>query len=75
LNRVTLRDHAARLGRQLAILNVARKPEQMDFPGWGLHVLKGDLVDHWAVWVNANWRLTFRFVGEDAEVVDYPDYH
>ena len=22
-----------------------------------------------------NWRLTFRFDGDDAEVVDYQDYH
>jgi proteic killer suppression protein len=25
--------------------------------------------------VNGNWRLTFRFVGADAELVDYQDYH
>jgi hypothetical protein len=25
--------------------------------------------------LNGNWRLTFRFVGTDAEVVDYQDYH
>jgi proteic killer suppression protein len=68
-------DHAVKLARQLAILNVVSKPEQMNFPGWGLHPLKGDLADHWAVWVNANWRVTFRFVGEDAEIVDYQDYH
>ncbi len=68
-------DHAARLGRQLAILNVASKPDQMDIPGWGLHLLRGDWAGHRAVWVNANWRMTFRFVGEDAEVVDYQDYH
>lgn len=29
---------------------------------------------HWSVWVNGNWRLTFRFVGKDAELVDYQDY-
>jgi plasmid maintenance system killer protein len=22
-----------------------------------------------------NWRLTFRFDGDDAEIVDYQDYH
>ncbi|CAG4903271.1 type II toxin-antitoxin system RelE/ParE family toxin [Paraburkholderia saeva] len=68
-------DHAAKLARQLAILNVASKPEQMDIPGWGLHPLKGDMAGRWSVWVSANWRLTFRFVGEDAEIVDYQDYH
>jgi plasmid maintenance system killer protein len=30
---------------------------------------------HWFVWVNGNWRVTFRFVGADVELVDYQDYH
>ena len=67
--------HARKLARQLALLNVAAEPQEMDFPGWGLHQLKGDMATHWSVWVSANWRLTFRFVGENAEVVDYQDYH
>jgi len=25
--------------------------------------------------VSGNWRLTFRFDGDDAEIVDYQDYH
>jgi len=25
--------------------------------------------------VNGNWRMTFRFEGEDAVLVDYRDYH
>ena len=46
------------------------------FPGWKLHSLKGRaLKGHWAITVNGNWRLTFRFVGADAELVDYQDYH
>ena len=67
--------HAAKLGRLLARLNVATCPQDMDLPGWRLHPLKGDLNEHWSVWVNGNWRLTFRFDGEDAELVDYQDYH
>jgi proteic killer suppression protein len=47
----------------------------MNVEGWGLHPLKGSREGHWAVKVNGNWRLTFRFDGEDAEVVDYQDYH
>jgi proteic killer suppression protein len=47
----------------------------MNVPGWKLHALKGDLEGHWAVWVNGNWRLAFRFEGEDAVLVDYRDYH
>jgi proteic killer suppression protein len=30
---------------------------------------------HWGVRVSGNWRLTFRFDGEDAVLVDYKDYH
>jgi len=37
--------------------------------------LKGDRKGLWAVTVQANWRITFRFVDGDAEVVDYVDYH
>lgn len=66
---------APKLEVQLATLNRANKPEQMSVPGWDLHPLKGNLKNHWSVKVNGNWRLTFRFVGEDAEVVDLQDYH
>lgn len=68
--------HKNKLSQQLAILNIANTPLDMNIPGWQLHALKGDLADHWAVSVNGNWRLTFRF-NEDgnAEVVDYQDYH
>jgi proteic killer suppression protein len=67
--------HANKLEVQLGILNLATKPSDMGANNWGLHPLKGDLDGHWAVWVNGNWRLTFRFEGEDAEVVHYQDYH
>ena len=67
--------HAARLSRQLAQLNQAQSQRDMNLPGWKLHPLKGALSGHWSVWVSGNWRLTFTFVGEDAELVDYQDYH
>ncbi|MGB6132523.1 MAG: type II toxin-antitoxin system RelE/ParE family toxin [Acidobacteriaceae bacterium] len=67
--------HATRLEEQLAVLNVARAPEQMNVPGWNLHPLKGNLSGHWSVKVSGNWRLTFSFAGEDAILIDYRDYH
>ena len=67
--------HADKPARQLAILNVANTPEEMDKPGWKLHRLIGRDAGRWSVWVNGNWRLTFKFTGEDAEAVDYQDYH
>lgn len=67
--------HARKLQVLLTALDNARQPEDMSAPQWRLHALSGDLAGHWSVWVNGNWRLTFRFVGEDAELVDYQDYH
>ncbi|MDE2407336.1 MAG: type II toxin-antitoxin system RelE/ParE family toxin [Xanthomonadaceae bacterium] len=67
--------HASRLRLQLSMLDAASGPNDMAVPGWKLHPLKGDLADHWAVWVNANWRLTFTFINGDTELVDYQDYH
>jgi proteic killer suppression protein len=67
--------HATKLRRQLSLLDASTSPKQMDVPGWHLHPLKGELKDHWSVRVNGNWRITFRFEGEDAILVDYQDYH
>ena len=67
--------HAARLKRQLAQLDHATGPQDMNLPGWKLHPLRGDLSGHWSVWVSGNWRLTFEFAGTDAVAVDYRDYH
>ena len=67
--------HASRLSRQLAALEAAKVPADMNVPGWGLHALKGQLANHWSVSVNGNWRLTFSFENGDAVLVDYQDYH
>ena len=67
--------HARKLNVQLTTLNKARVPADMAAPGWNLHALHGDLKGHWSIQVNGNWRLTFRFEGEDAILVDYQDYH
>ncbi|HVI08459.1 MAG TPA: type II toxin-antitoxin system RelE/ParE family toxin [Candidatus Binatia bacterium] len=67
--------HAERLRKQLFALDNARLPKDMSAPGWKLHALHGDLESHWSVSVSGNWRLTFRFEGEDAVLVDYQDYH
>jgi toxin HigB-1 len=68
-------DHVVKIENILAVLNRARRPSDMDLPGFGLHPLKGDLKDFWSVTVRANWRIIFRF--EDGEVydVDMLDYH
>jgi len=67
--------HASKLRLQLGALDQATKPEDLSAPSWGLHPLKGDLKGHWAITVNANWRVIFTFEGRDAVLVDYLDYH
>ena len=67
--------HAEKLGRILDRLDASEKPQDMNLPGFRLHELKGKEKGIWSVWVNGNWRVTFRFDGNDAIVVDYRDYH
>jgi proteic killer suppression protein len=66
---------AEKIARILARLDVAKGPQQMDLPGWRLHPLKAGLKGYWSVWVNANWRIVFRFDGTDVIDVDLIDYH
>ncbi|HEV8392403.1 MAG TPA: type II toxin-antitoxin system RelE/ParE family toxin [Dongiaceae bacterium] len=56
-------------------LNQSRAPQDMAVPGFRLHPLKGKLQGFWAVAVSGNWRVIFRFEGEDVADVDLVDYH
>ena len=67
--------HAARLRLILGRLGAATAPNDMALPGLDLHPLKGNQRGRWAVSVSGNWRITFGFVGKDANAVDYEDYH
>jgi proteic killer suppression protein len=70
-----LPDHADKIARILDRLDASIAPTDMNLPGYRLHELKGQEVGTWSVTVNANWRITFQFEGQDAVVVDYRDYH
>jgi len=35
----------------------------------------GELTEYWSLSVSGNWRIIFRFIGSDIELVDYLDYH
>ena len=67
--------HANRIRLILAHLNQAVSIHDMEIPILKLHQLKGDRKGIWAVTIQANWRITFRFTGENAKVVNYEDYH
>lgn len=64
-----------KIGLIMGLLDAATKPEEMDFPGSGLHKLSGELNDFWAVKVNANYRSIFKFDDEGVTDVDYLYYH
>lgn len=58
----------------LDFLDMAKKPEEMNLPGFHFHKLQG-FEERYSVRVSANWRLTFGWVGSDAIKVDLEDYH
>lgn len=68
-------NHAKRLQLILGRLNASSSPTDMALPGLFLHQLTGNRQETWSVRVSGNWRVTFRFNGVHAEVVDYEDYH
>jgi proteic killer suppression protein len=61
--------------RILSVLDSATTVQALDLPRYRLHPLKGDLKGFWSVTVRANWRIVFRFEGEDAFDVELTDYH
>ncbi|UCZ56041.1 type II toxin-antitoxin system RelE/ParE family toxin [Desulfurispirillum indicum] len=67
--------HVKRLQLILSNLDQAESPDDMDLPGLALHELKGSRKGVWSVKVSGNWRVTFRFTGNNAEIVNYEDYH
>ncbi len=41
-----------------------------------LHPLQGDKKGLWAIWINSQWRIIFRWTKEkNAEIVEITDYH
>ena len=64
-----------RTERILDRLDTVVRPEDMNIPGFKFHQLSGTRKGTYAVTVTGNWRITFRFDGEDAIDVDLEDYH
>ena len=67
--------HGPRIRRILDLIEEATAVEQLDIAGMHLHPLKFDRKGEWAMTVSGNWRIPFRFVGEDATNVNLEDYH
>ncbi|MGD9202610.1 MAG: type II toxin-antitoxin system RelE/ParE family toxin [Chitinispirillia bacterium] len=68
-------NHISKLLRILDRLDASTNPQDMNLPGYNLHELKGTRKGYWSVWVNGNWRVIFKFDGNDVINVDYFDYH
>ena len=68
-------DLRAKVENILLVLDSATGPKSMNLPGFDLHELQGDQKGVWAVTVNKNWRITFRFEDGNAQDVDFVDYH
>ena len=66
---------ADKIARMLARLDEATRPQDLNLPRFRLHPLKGDLAGHWSITVSGNWRIIFRFDGDNATDVDLVDYH
>ena len=67
--------HAEKIAHILDHLDASNAIKDMNYPGSGLHLLKGQKKGKWAVKVSGNWRIVFSFRGGEAYEVDYEDYH
>ncbi len=67
--------HKLRLKIVLQRLDAAIMPDDLDLPGMRLHRLKGKYKGFFSVSVSGNWRVSYKFEGQDAILVDYLDYH
>jgi proteic killer suppression protein len=67
--------HKIKIGLILDHLNAANILQDMNFPGSGLHPLKGNYKGFHSVSVSGNWRIVFQFEQGNAYQVDYLDYH
>ena len=70
-----LTEYAEKIARILDRLDASISPADMNLPGYRLHELKGQEAGTWSVMVNANWRITFKFEGQNAFEVNFIDYH
>ena len=64
-------DHADKIARILDRLDASISPADMNLPGYQLHELKGREAGTWSVMASGNWRITFKFDGQDAVGIDY----
>ena len=68
-------DREAAIDLLLALNAAATLQDLSPLRSVGLHKLKGDRKNQWAMTVNARWRICFEFRKGDAYDVEIVDYH
>ena len=69
-------DVVRRATRKLEYIDLAVRLDDLRIPpGNRLHKLGGDRKGQYAIAINAQWRICFRFVDGDAYDVEVGDYH
>jgi proteic killer suppression protein len=69
-------DVARRGARKLEYVDLATRLDDLQVPpGNRLHALKADRKGQYAIAVNDQWRVCFRFIEGDAYDVEICDYH
>ncbi|MBQ2680509.1 MAG: type II toxin-antitoxin system RelE/ParE family toxin [Eggerthellaceae bacterium] len=69
-------DVVKRAVRKLDMVDSAYRIDDLRVPpGNKLHRLAGNREGQWSISVNDQWRICFRFEGEDAYNVEFCDYH
>jgi len=67
---------AARAARKLEYVHLATSLKDLQVPpGNRLHALKGSRRSQYAITINDQWRICFRFADGDAFDVEVRDYH
>lgn len=62
--------------RRLRYIDAAEKIDDLRIPPSNkLEKKTGDLKDFYAIWINTQWRIIFRWVDDAAEDVEIIDYH
>ena len=64
-----------RILRRLDVLEVILSPKDMDLPGFNFHALRGHAPKRYSVHINGPWCVTFEWNAENAENVNYEQYH
>jgi len=67
-------DLQARVIRRLDVMKAAKRPDDMNIPGFDFHALRGK-PQRYTVHVNGPWCVTFGWEDDGATDVDLEQYH